>query len=394
MQPAVGVSLMRMPRSMSAMSGFKPSPGVARRLLGTGLLVLIAACSKPMPPTQPPRPVVAIGAQGSAATSGALRTPGEIAARYSTPLSFRVAGKLSERKLRLGDTVEAGQLVATLDPSDLGKTLASAEAQRQAAESRLGFARQQLDREQRLIATNVISRAQLDQTRDAATLALAQRDSAAQQAALAKDQLGYASLKAEHAGVITGELADTGQNVAAGQPIYQLAWSGDIDVICDVPESALAGIAVGSKAEVRLAALPQRRFEASVRELAPAADPASRTYRARLSMHGDANTLDGVRLGMSAEVSFAPTDGSAVGTVFVLPTTALFHDAGKPALWIVNADELLELRPVVVSGYGERTVSVASGIREGERVVVQGVHSVHAGTKVRTIAPLHADTTP
>lgn len=385
---------MPMPRFRSDVGGITPLSRVSRWLFGTGLLALVVACSKPVPPAPQPRPVVAISVQSSGAVSGSLRTPGEIAARHSTPLSFRVAGKLSDRKLRLGDRVEAGQTVATLDPSDLRKALASADAQQRAAESRLGVARQQLDREQRLMATHVISRAQLDQTRDAAALALAQRDSAAQQAALAKDQLGYATLTAEHTGVITGELAETGQNVAAGQPIYQLAWSGDIDVICDVPESALAGITVGSKAEVRLAALPRRSFQASMRELAPAADPASRTYRAKLSLQGDAAALDGVRLGMTADIRFTPMDGSGVATAFVLPTTALFHDAGSPALWIVNADDLLELRPVVVAGYGERTVSIASGIVDGERVVVQGVHSVRAGSKVRTIAPLHADISP
>lgn len=375
--------------SYNSSTGRRPWLTATSCLLASSLL--LAACSKsPAPPPQP-RPVVAITVQNSAGAAHALRTPGEITSRYSTALSFRVAGKLSERKPRLGDRVEAGQLLATLDPADLRKAYASAQAQQQAAESRLRFARQQLEREQRLLLTNVISRAQVDQTRDAAALALAQRDSAAQQAALAKDQLGYARLVADQAGVITAELAEVGQNVAAGQPIYQLAWSGDIDVVCDLPESALAGIAVGSKADVRLAARPQRSLQASVRELAPAADPSSRTYRAKLTVHGDANALDGVRLGMTADVSFAPAQGSANNAVVVLPVTALFHDTDKAAVWIVNADDMLELRAVTVSNYGERTVSLASGVKEGERVVVQGVHSVRAGAKVRTIAPLHAD---
>lgn len=366
---------------------------LSRWLLGASVLLLLHGCGKPPAPIPPPRPVVAATVQGGVAKSDALRTPGEVAARYSTPLSFRVAGLLIDRKLRLGDRVEAGQVIARLDPADLRKALSSADAQRIAADSRLSVARQQLDREQRLISTNVISRAQLDQTRDAAALALAQRDSAVQQAALAKDQLGYTTLIAERAGVITAELADTGQNIAAGQPVYQLAWAGDIDVIADLPESALAAIAVGSKARVRIAALPDREFDARVRELAPAADPASRTYRARLALQGDAAALAPIRLGMTADIRFAPANGSADAKAFELPTTALFHDAGQPAVWIVGNDDVLSLRSVVVAGYGERSVSIASGIVDGERVVLQGVHSVHAGEKVRVIAPLHAEPT-
>lgn len=378
-------------------SGFRSGPcrraaGRLRVIAGlAAVAVSIAGCGKPVPPPPSLRPVVTAEVRATAAASRAPRLPGEIAARYSTPLSFRVGGKLSERKLRIGDRVVARQVVAQLDPSDLRKALASVEAQRLAADSRLGFARQQLDREQRLITTNVISRAQLDQTRDAAALALAQRDSAVQQAALAKDQLGYASLVADHDGVITAELADTGQNVAAGQPVYQLAWSGDIDVICDVPESAVAGIAVGDAAQVRIAAIPDRVFEARVRELAPAADPTSRTYRTRLALQGDAASLALVRLGMTTDVAFAPGSADPAGKAFALPATALFHDGDQAAVWIVGGDDVLALRKVVVAGYGERTVGIASGIADGERVVLQGVHSVHAGEKVQPIAPLHMD---
>jgi multidrug efflux pump subunit AcrA (membrane-fusion protein) len=257
--------------------------------------------------------------------------PGEVQARYSTPLSFRVNGKIIERQVRLGDAVTPGQIVAKLDPADAAKNAASARAQLSAAQHQLDYARQQLDRDRAQARENLIAATQLEQTRNAYAAALAQRDQAQQQAALAADQLKYTTLQADHAGVITAEQADTGQNVAAGEPVYSLAWSGDIDAICDV------------------------------------------------------------RLGMTANISFDNRSGENL-TTYTVPATALFHDGPAPAVWIVKPDaDTLELRRVEVLRYDARTVTLSKGLQAGERVVWQGVHAVAAGEKVRAVPPLHPE---
>jgi membrane fusion protein, multidrug efflux system len=355
----------------------------------------LSACSKKEAAAPEPRPVVAVAvhADGNAAPVASL--PGEVQARYSTPLSFRVGGKIVERRVRLGDVVKSGQIVARLDPADAQKNAASAQAQLAAAEHSYQYAKQQLDRDRAQAKENLIAPAQLEQTTNAYASAAAQRDQAAQQAALSKDQLQYTTLAADHAGVITAEQADTGQNVSAGQAVYNLAWSGELDVVCDVPESALAGLAVGQTANVTLGALPGRKFTARVRELSPAADPQSRTYRAKLTLD---NPGPDVRLGMTADIALSARSSSAASNAedehgfFVLPSTALFHDGTQPAVWVVRAaDSALELRRVTVARYNERTIVVSQGLKNGEHVVLQGVHTVSAGEKVRAIAPLHPE---
>jgi RND family efflux transporter MFP subunit len=366
----------------------------AAALAGVLAAVLaLAACSKKEAAAPAPRPVVAVAVQadGNALPSASL--PGEVQSRYSTPLSFRVGGKIIERRVRLGDLVKNGQIVALLDPADAQKSAASAQAQLEAAQHGLVFAKQQLDRDQAQAKENLIAPAQLEQTTNAYASALAQRDQAAQQAALSKNQLQYTTLVAGHAGVITAEQADTGQNVSAGQAVYNLAWSGDIDVLCDVPESALAAFAVGQTANVTLAALPGRKFTARVRELSPAADSQSRTWRARLTLD---NPGPDVRLGMTADIAplaSPQSNGTAQQHgLFTLPVTALFHEGREPAVWVVrSADNALELRRVTVTRYNERTIVIGEGLRNGERVVLQGVHTVSAGEKVRVIAPLHPE---
>jgi membrane fusion protein, multidrug efflux system len=202
--------------------------------------------------------------------------------------------------------------------------------------------------------------------------------------------LQYTDLLADHAGVITAEDAQTGQNVSAGTAVYNLAWSGDIDVVVDVPESTLAALAVGQTAKVTMSALPHRTFNARVRELSPAADPQSRTYRANLTL------LDpgpDVRLGMTADVALTSGNtGTQPAASFTLPATALFHDGTDTAVWVVHdGDNVLELRRVQVTRYDERTIAISGGLKDGERVVLQGVHTVTAGEKVHPIAPLHPE---
>ncbi|CAB3770508.1 Toluene efflux pump periplasmic linker protein TtgD [Paraburkholderia humisilvae] len=354
-------------------------------------MVALAGCHRPEAAAPTPRPVVAraVRANGQPLTA---TLPGEVQARYTTPLSFRIGGKIIERRVRLGDTVQNGQIVARLDPADAQKNAASAVAQLDAAQHRLVYAKQQLDRDHAQARENLIAQAQLEQTEDAYATAAAQREQAAQQAALANNQLQYTTLVANHAGVVTAEQADTGQNVSAGQAVYSLAWSGDVDVVCDIPENNLAGLRIGQIARVTLAALPGRSFSARVRELSPAADPQSRTWRARLTLE---QAGPDVRLGMTANVSItrdsvAARTGEAVS--FTLPATALFHDGNVPAVWVVKSgSDVLELRRVQVARYDERTIEVSEGLKDGERVVLQGVHTVTAGERVRPVAPLHPE---
>jgi RND family efflux transporter MFP subunit len=358
-------------------------------VVALGSTALLAACHRQEAAAPAPRPVVAVVVHPDGKpVSSAL--PGEVQARYATPLSFRVAGKIIERRVRLGDTVKNGQVVARLDPADQQKNAASAQASYDAAQHRFVFAKQQLDRDRAQARDNLISQAQLEQTEDSYASAAAQRDQAAQQASLARDQLQYTTLTADHAGVITAEQADTGQNVSAGQAVYNLAWSGDVDVVCDVPEGALAALAIGQSANVTLSALPGRTFTARVRELSPAADPQSRTYRAKLTLE---NAGPDVRIGMTASIALTQTVApSDAASAFVVPATALFHDGNAPALWIVRTgDDRLELRRVQVTRYNERTIAISQGLKDGERIVLQGVHTVTAGEKVRVIAPLHPE---
>ena len=376
-------------RAMRAMSPMRIAVGAA---LAAVAFFLLSACSGGKNAVAPPALVVALPVHpdtGAGASGGAIRYPVEVAARYSNPMSFRVPGKLIERKVRIGDTVKKGETVAQLDPIDAQRQAASAKATLDAAEHRLLFAKQQLDRDSAQSEQNLIAANQLEQTQDAYSAAQAGREQAAAQWVVARNNLEYNTLIADHDGVITSENADTGQVVSAGQAVYGLAWSGDIDVTLDAAASDLGRIAVGQTAGVTFPALPGRRFEARVREITPAADPQSRTYRVKLTLTQPGQV---VRLGMTGDAILSPVavaGGGVAEVSFTLPTTAIFHQGNAPAVWVINPGaSTLELRPVTVRSYSDHSTTISGGLKDGESIVLAGVHTVYAGEHVSPVRPL------
>ena len=354
-----------------------------------GGLAILTACGPRQHPVESAHAVIALPV-AAVNSSSAAQFPGEVHSRFEMPLSFRVAGQLVSRSARLGDNVKKGQALARLDDSDALKSQASAQAALDAAEHRLTFATQQRDRDEAQAAQNLISRLQLEQTHDAYASAVAGRDQASQQLALAQAQLHYNTLLADNDGTITSERAEVGQVVTAGQAVFGFAWSGERDVFLSVPEGQLAGVSVGQAATVSLPAQPGKSYSGRVRDISPAADPQARTYLVKVALDGAGQQ---VPLGMTAEVSLSPQ--AQAGTQVRVPATALFHDKEQPAVWVVRpSDSTLELRRVSVARYGEREVLVSGGLNAGERVVMQGVHAVSAGEKVEPIAPPHPEDAP
>jgi multidrug efflux system membrane fusion protein len=379
----------------------------AWRPAATALALALAACHGHPAVEAPPAAVMALPVHAYAGADGgqSVRYPIEAAARYANAMSFRVAGKIVERTVRLGDVVRRGTVIARLDATDAEKQAAAARAALDAAEHRLTFAQQTLDRDTAQFAQHLIAESALEQTQDAYSAARAARDQAADQWVVARNALQYHALVADHDGTITGENADTGQYVAAGQAVYGLAWSGDIDVILDAAAGDLGKMTIGQPADVTFSALPGSRFAARVREVAPAADPQSRTYRVKLTLT-EKPGADAVRLGMTGDAVLSPAASgaaqavdptparaaAAAALIFKIPATAIFHQDSAPAVWVIRAnDSTLELRPVTVRTYTERSAVVTSGLAEGDSLVLAGVHTVFAGQHVRAVKPLFAD---
>lgn len=357
-------------------------------LLIVAWALLLVACSKPEPAPEPIR-AVKLMAVADSAVGAQQEYAGDVRARVESRLGFRVGGKLVQRPAELGQRVQAGQLLAQLDATDLALGSQAAQAQVSAAQTQRDLAAADLKRYQELKAQGFISQAEVDRRQAALDAAEASLRQARAQGAVQGNQAGYARLLADAAGVVVGVEAEVGQVVAAGTPVVRLARDGARDVVFNVPEDRLASVKSGATAQVRLWSASQggpaaAPLSGTVREVAASADPLTRTYQVKLSLPQDAN----IPLGATAYVSLA---SSATGARAIkLPTSAVLRATGGngSAVWVFDpASSTVQPRTVQLAGADGNDMLVVSGLQPGEEVVAAGVHLLSAGQKVTRFAP-------
>ena len=250
-------------------SAVRPS-SILRSLLllpAAAALLSLAACERSAPlRDEAPRPVRVVTVAGQHA-SVALTLPAEVRPRVETRYGFRVAGKIAARAVEVGDAVQAGQLLARLDPQDREPARAAARSQLEAAQTEARLANVELQRVRELQAQHYVSRAQLDRQQAAADAAEARVRAARAAQAQAENELAFQTLRAEAAGVVTAVEAEAGQVVAAGQPVVRVARAGEFELLAHVPERQLAMARAASTWSVSIPALGGQRLEAVVREL-------------------------------------------------------------------------------------------------------------------------------
>jgi RND family efflux transporter MFP subunit len=306
---------------------------------------------------------------------------GTVKPRIETDIAFRVPGKVARRLVEVGQTVDIGQPLATLDEIDLRLQAQQAEAEQRAATGVLAQAAAAETRAKELRAKGWSTDAQVDQAKAAADEARARLNRAERSVELTNNSLSYATLVADSKGVVTATLIDAGQVVASGQTVIRLARLGEKEAVVAIPETLL-GRAKDGLASVSLWSEPGKTYAAKLREIAPAADPATRTYLAKFSLP-DAG--DNVSLGMTATLTLADP---ATARVARLPLSALFNEGRAPSLYLVDDKGDVTLQPVTVKAYDSQDVVISGGVAEGAKVVVLGVQKLDPAQKVRVVSAL------
>lgn len=348
-----------------------------------------AATADEPAPAAPTRPAPVVSAMAVRAVSMAEvhSYTGTVEPRRSVAESFRVGGKLVARLVDVGDRVAAGTVIARLDPTDFDLALAKAEAALSAATTNRDRAAADERRGADLLAKGHATAADYDGRRLALAEAAARLEQAARELDLARNQRAYADLVASADGVVSAIGAEPGQVVTAGAPIATLAETAAPEVRVAIPESRIGGLD-GASADVSLWA-GGHAYAARLREIAPAADPVTRTYAARFAI--DAPD-DAVRFGMTATVTLTRGDPRKV---VLVPPTAVLDEGRGPVVFVIDpSGSPVRERPVEVLRYaGEAVVIAAGGLHDGERIVALGVNrlddgeAVRVGVETATLAP-------
>jgi RND family efflux transporter MFP subunit len=292
-----------------------------------------------------------------------------------------VAGKVSRRLVEVGTRVEAGQPLAALDEVDLALQAEQAAAELRAATGVLAQATAAEGRANELRQKGWSTDAQLDQAKAAADEARARLNRAERSVELTKNSLSYATLVADVGGVVTATLIEPGQVVAAGQTAIRLARLAEKEVVVAIPETLLTRAKSG-EAHVSIWSNPDKRYTARLRELAPSADPATRTYLAKFTLLAAG---DEVQLGMTATLTLSEPASERVAR---LPLSALFNQGQGPSVYVVDEKGALTLRRVSVKSYEREDALISDGVEEGASVVTLGVQKLDPAQKVRIVSSL------
>jgi RND family efflux transporter MFP subunit len=313
--------------------------------------------------------------KAEAAGSNSRTFTGVVEARVQSDLGFRVAGKVLERSVDVGQRVQKGQVLMRLDSVDLNLSLAAQQANVEAARARYIETKADEARFAVLVEARAVSRLEYDHTRAALDSAKAQLNAAEAQARVSSNSSEYAVLVADADGVIVRTLSEPGQVVAAGQTVIQLAHDGPREALINLPEGARPEL--GTISSARLYGQNQM-YQARLRELSDAADPASRTFEARYVLEGEAASAP---LGSTVTIELLAKQDSRNQSV-MLPVGAIYDRGNGPGVWIVDNKSEVKFRPVTIASISREEVVVSDGIGVGEKVVALGAHLLHEGQVV------------
>jgi len=356
-----------------AVAGCVLASGAALAALGFDPLKM-AGGPAPLPPDI--RPVQTIVAARHA-EGEAVSLTGHIRARTEENLAFRIDGRMIARLVDVGQLVQKDQAIAQLDPQPERDALRAAKAKLAAAQAALHEASNNMERKQTLVQDGWATRVQFDAAQRTFLSAKADVDAAAAQLHNAEDQLGYTNLLADASGSVIATGAEAGEVVRAGQTIIAVAHDDGADAVFDVPATLMRQVSPDAIISITLTDDPSAHTVGQVREVAPQADPVTRSYRVKVGL---TERPDAMRLGATVSGQTRMLAASGIK----LPATALTMADSKPAVWVVDpASHEVSLRSVDLQRQDSSSIVVTGGLDGGELVVTAGVHALRPGQKIR-----------
>ena len=361
--------------------------------------------------------------------------PGRVEASKKVELAFQVSGLLVSLPVKEGQRVAKGEVIAQLRQDDFQARLKVAQSQLdqaraalraiqsgerpeqqrrleaavRAAEARLTNARAEFQRNDQLLRSRAIARADFEAAE--ATYRVAQEEHKAAREALEKGTIGRqedveakeaavrglegrvveaslqlqdSTLHAPYDGVIAQRFVEQNQNIQANQPVVKFQDVDEIDVAMDVPEAIMtADLRTADIVQMlaEFSGAPGLQFPVHVKEIAQRADPTTQTFRVRVAMKAptDVNLLPG----MTATVFVTYRRASVLGNQILVPVSAVFKESnGQQVVWIIGKDQVVSRRLVKLGEATGGQIEIAEGLQPGDRIAIAGVTFLHDGMKV------------
>ena len=358
-------------------------PGCPHSVLGWSALCVsvafasLSGCREPPAPSKAATEIVRpaeILVIASTDVDSSLRFPGRVRAVQRADLAFNVAGRLVEFPVKEGAQLEAGALIARLDPAAYRSRLAAAQAEFDKARTDYERVRTIWEKSQ------AVPRAEVDQKR--AALEVSRSSLAA-----ARKDVEDTRLIAPFAGLVARRFVENFQNVQAKEPIVSLQDVSQLEIVIHVPERIVRGEPKRAAAFAEFEGLPGRRFPITLKSFATEADAQTQTYEVILGLARPegVTVLPGMSVTVYPDAQATGTEPSAVR----IPLKAVAADSdGAPYVWVVDAQtSRVAKRGIAVGAVHQGDITVLSGLAAGERIVTAGVQHLREGMPVRPLQP-------
>ena len=336
--------------------------------------LLATGCKQETAAPEPVRPVLSILVEP--ARSSDTAAAGTVEPRFKSDLGFRVLGRIIARPVDVGDSVYEGQTVAAIESTALELAVRAARAELSNSQAQLANASATEARQRTLITTDTIAKQTLDNAVQARAGAEASVARAQANLTKALEQLGYAQLKSDFAGVVTAAGAEVGQVVSPGQSVVTVARPDIREAVIDIGPDFPVSLEIGLPFTVSLQLLPTVHVEGQIREIAPQADPETRTHRVRIALNDPPPSF---RLGATVTARLSNDQSS----ILRVPESAVLTKEDQNFVWVVDPTaHTVSLQKIDLSR-DEGGIRVTGGLEPGTRIVIAGVHSLKQGQQVR-----------
>jgi RND family efflux transporter MFP subunit len=342
-------------------------------LAAAGAVAMLSTLMAPQAAAPEAKPVpVRVAIATPAANAGEIRATGTLLFKREVSLSFKVSGIVKSFNVDAGDAAKAGDVLARLDPTDVG-------ARSRDTQATLDNAEANLKRTEDLFKKGFASQAKVDDAKMQVERARAARDSTAFDSAKAE-------LRAPADGIVLARLVETNEVIAPGAPILLFGdASGGLVLVTPVSDTQITRVRGGDNATIHFAGLATP-VKAVVARLAAKADQRTGAFDVELRL---TEVAPGLRSGLVGEARIVPTVKDRFSTYLAIPAIALLEGRGdQAAVFIVDKAGKAQRRSVRVGGFLDDLVLIAEGLVKGDRVVTSGAPYLRNGQPVTIVSDL------
>ena len=341
-------------------------------IIATTLFFLLAGCQ---PHDQATAQIKTVNAQAITLNLTEIpvtdATPGAVISEQQVQVASRLMGYIHDIAVHEGDTVKAGQLLFTIDPTDIKGQVNQARAGVAQAEAALSDAQADFERFSNLYKEESIPKVQYDKVKLQFNIAQSQANAARAGLNTAESQLRYAEVRSPINGVVTQKMANKGDLAAPGRPVLVVENPAKLMIQTSVSDETYAHLKMGGSATVEIAG---NTMPGKIVRLVSAADAMSHTHLVKLDVPG----IKGFSSGTFARVRFIV--GSRQG--ISVPKSALLERAGISGVFVVDADGIAHYRMVRVGREQDGMIEIEAGLNSGEKVVVSNAAGFDSGDRI------------